>query len=83
MSDPTADPTHLERHGAGGPFLFGARTIADAFYAPVATRLHSYGVPVGPASQAYCEAIFADPAFLSWEAAAKAELWTIASVDAL
>ncbi len=71
------------RHGAGGPFLFGARTIADAFYAPVATRLRTYGVPVQPATQAYCEAIFADAAFLAWEAAAKAEPWTIGVTDAL
>jgi glutathione S-transferase len=72
-----------ERHGAGGPFLFGARTIADAFFAPVATRLRTYGVPVQPESRAYCDAIFADPAFLAWEEAAKAEPWTIPSTDAL
>jgi glutathione S-transferase len=71
------------RHGSGGPFLFGARTIADAFYAPVATRLRTYGVAVQPATQAYCEAIFADPAFRAWEAAAEAEPWSIASTDAL
>jgi glutathione S-transferase len=72
-----------ERHGAGGPFLFGARTIADAFFAPVATRLRTYGVPVQPATQAYCEAIFADRAFRAWEAAASAEPWSIAVTDAL
>lgn len=72
-----------ERYGAGGPFLFGARTIADAFYAPVATRLRTYGVPIRPASQAYCEAIFSDAAFRAWEAAAIAEPWTLPSTDAL
>jgi glutathione S-transferase len=72
-----------ERYGAGGPFLFGARTIADAFFAPVATRLRTYGVPVQPTSAAYCETIFADPAFVTWEAAATAEPWTIAQTDAL
>src|SRR5271168_2219848 len=61
-----------DRHGAGGPFLFGARTIADAFFAPVATRLRTYGVAIKPATQAYCEAIFADPAFRAWEAAGEA-----------
>lgn len=71
------------RYGAGGPFLFGARTIADAFYAPVATRLRTYGVRVQPATQAYCDAILGDPAFLAWEAASIAEPWTIASTDAL
>ena len=72
-----------DRFGAGGPFLFGTRTIADAFYAPVATRLRTYGVPLRPASQAYCEAIFADPAFRAWEAAAIEEPWTIGVTDAL
>jgi glutathione S-transferase len=72
-----------DRYGATGPFLFGARTIADAFYAPVATRLRTYGVPVQPATQAYCDAIFSDPAFRTWEAAAEAEPWSIAVTDAL
>jgi glutathione S-transferase len=72
-----------ERHGAGGPFLFGARTIADAFYAPVATRLRTYGVAVQPATQAYCDAIFADPAFRAWEAAGAGEPWVIAQTEAL
>lgn len=71
------------RYGAGGPFLFGARTIADAFYAPVAARLRTYGVPLQPVSQAYAAAIFADPAFRAWEAAAEAEPWTIAQAEAL
>jgi glutathione S-transferase len=71
------------RFGKGGPFLFGARTIADAFFAPVATRLRTYGVAVQPATQAYCDAIFADPAFRAWESAGEKEPWTIAQTDAL
>jgi glutathione S-transferase len=72
-----------DRYGAGGPFLFGTRTLADAFYAPVATRLRTYSVPMRPASQAYCEAIFADAAFRAWEAAASVEPWTIPETDAV
>jgi len=30
--------------GGGGPFLFGAFAIADAMYAPVATRFQTYGL---------------------------------------
>jgi glutathione S-transferase len=71
------------RYGAGGEFLFGRRTIADAFYAPVATRLRTYGVPVAPGTRAYCEAVFADGAFRAWEAAAEAEEWTMPQADAL
>jgi glutathione S-transferase len=66
-----------ERYGGGGAFLFGAKTIADAFFAPVATRFRSYGVAIAPGSTAYCEAIFADPAFRAWEDAAGRETWAI------
>lgn len=66
-----------------GPFLFGGKSIADAMYAPVCTRLRTYGVAVAPAAQAYCEAIFADADFRDWEAAAAAEPWTIPQTDSL
>lgn len=76
--------SHLRKtYGAGGPFLFGARSIADAFYAPVATRLRTYDVDVSPVARAYCDAIFADDAFRAWEADAVAETWTIPQADAL
>lgn len=65
-------------HGAAGPFLFGARTLADAFFAPVCTRFRTYGVTLDPGATAYSEAVFADEAFLRWERDAKAEPWTIA-----
>src|ERR1700687_433527 len=41
------------RFGKGGPFLFGAFGGADAMYAPVVSRLHSYGLEVGPVSRGY------------------------------
>ena len=71
------------KHGGGGPFLFGRRSIADAMYAPVCTRLRTYGVAVDPVSQAYCDAVLDDDAFLAWERGAIAETWTIAQADAL
>jgi glutathione S-transferase len=71
------------RYGAAGPFLFGARTVADAFYAPVATRLRTYGVASSPTARAYCEALFADESFRAWEADAEAEAWTMPQADAL
>ncbi|WP_374370361.1 glutathione S-transferase family protein [Dongia sp.] len=64
-------------HGAG-PFLYGGFSAADAMYAPVATRFRTYGVPLDPVSAAYCEAIFAWPAFKEWEAAALTETAVIA-----
>lgn len=71
------------RYGAGGPFLFGARTIADAFFAPVVTRLRTYGVPLSASSAAYSEAVLSDPSFREWEAAAVAEPWALPATDAL
>lgn len=57
----------------GGPFLFGHFTIADAMYAPVATRFRTYGVGLEPIAQTYCEAILADPDMRDWEEAARME----------
>ena len=46
----------LERYG--GPFLFGAPTVADAMYAPVCTRFRTYSVPLDAELQRYCDTIF-------------------------
>jgi glutathione S-transferase len=72
-----------DRFGASGPFLFGARSIVDAFFAPVATRLRTYGVPLSANAAACCEAILSDRDFKDWEAAAEAEAWTIPQADEL
>jgi glutathione S-transferase len=61
------------RFGAGGPFLFGRFTIADAMYAPVATRLVTYQVPAAPEAAAYVKALYALPALQEWIAAARLE----------
>jgi glutathione S-transferase len=53
-----------------GPFLFGHYTVADAMYAPVATRFRTYGVKLGATATAYLEAVLSDPDFRAWEAAA-------------
>jgi glutathione S-transferase len=71
------------RYGARGPFLFGARSIADAMFAPVATRLRTYAIECPTAVRAYCEEIFADPSFLEWERAAIGESWVIQQTEAL
>lgn len=65
--------------GAAGPFLFGGFTIADAFYAPVATRLRTYAVAIDEACQSYVDTIYGLPAFQEWHQAAKAEKWIIAA----
>jgi glutathione S-transferase len=60
-------------HGRGGPFLFGLFTIADAMYAPVVSRLRTYGVEVGEVAQAYADAVWALPAMQEWGAEAARE----------
>jgi glutathione S-transferase len=62
-----------ERFGAGGPFLFGHFTVADAFFAPVTIRFTAYGVQLPPVAQQYVETIQALPAMQEWMAAGRAE----------
>jgi glutathione S-transferase len=69
------------RFGTGGPFLFGAFSIADAMYAPVVTRFKTYGVDLDPVSRAYSDAILALPAMQSWYAGAHREPWIIAKYE--
>ena len=66
------------RFGAGGPFLFGAFGAADAMYAPVVLRLHTYDVEVGAPARAYMAAVMALPAWVKWHAAALKESWVLA-----
>ena len=59
----------------GGPFLAGERfTAVDAFFAPVAFRIRTYGLDVG-AGQAWVDHMLAQPAMLDWERQALAESW--------
>lgn len=59
----------------GGPYLAGAAFSAvDAFFAPVAYRVRTYGLDVGK-GQAWVDHIIAHPAMQAWEAAALKEEW--------
>jgi glutathione S-transferase len=72
-----------EEHAAKGAFLFGERTLADAFFVPVCTRFRTYGVELAPAAVSYVQTLLADPDFQAWERAAVAEPWTIAQTEAI
>jgi glutathione S-transferase len=63
--------------GAGGPFLFGAFSAADAMYAPLATRLDTYSVPLDATTRSYVDAILSLPAFQEWRSAAMKEAWIV------
>ena len=66
----------------GGPWLAGPEFSAvDAFFAPVAFRIRTYGLDVGK-GQAWVERILAHPAMREWEAAALAEEWREISHEA-
>ncbi len=66
----------------GGPYLFGAkRSLADAMYAPVCTRLRTYDVKLDKLSAGYCETILAMPEMLEWTAAALQEPEEIDELD--
>jgi glutathione S-transferase len=65
------------KFGAGGPFLFGSFSAADAMYAPVVSRFHTYSWPLEPDVAAYAKAVRELPAYRAWQAAANAEPWVI------
>ncbi len=62
---------------AEGEFLFSDFGAADAFFAPVVTRLDIYALELAPAARAYCDRILALPAFRQWREDARAESWVI------
>ena len=67
----------------GGPYLFGERSMADAMYAPVVTRLRTYDVAVtDPASRAWCARILALPELQEWTEAALLEPEAIDELEA-
>src|SRR5262249_55467973 len=64
--------------GKRGAFLLGKWSAADAMYAPVVSRFHTYGVEVGAAARAYMDAVMALPAWKEWAVAALKEEWVLA-----
>jgi glutathione S-transferase len=61
------------RFGQGGELLFGQFTVADAFYAPVATRFLTYAVALPPVAQRYADALLRMTAVREWVAQARRE----------
>lgn len=65
------------RFGAGGPFLFGKFSAADAMYAPIVSRFETYQIDVSAPVAAYMQAMIALPAWQEWRGAALKEIWVI------
>jgi glutathione S-transferase len=60
----------------GGPWLAGRDfTAVDAFYAPMAFRVRTYGLDVGVAGQNWVDHIIAHPEMRLWEQEALTEPW--------
>ncbi len=57
----------------GGPWLCGAYSAADAFYAPVAARIAGYGLDVSESAAAYVRAHLEEPSFRAWREMALTE----------
>jgi glutathione S-transferase len=65
------------KFGRGGAFLFGAFGAADAMYAPMVSRFHTYAVEVSGAAREYMGAMVALPAWTDWRDAARRESWVL------
>mgnify|MGYP001794111078 FL=1 len=59
---------HAGKFKTDGPWLFGAYSLADAFYAPVCARFIGYDLPISDAARTYCKTTISDPAFKAWRA---------------
>jgi glutathione S-transferase len=57
----------------GGPFLFGAFGIPDAYFAPVAARIRTYALAVPAPVSSYVERLLASPGVAAWIEGALAE----------
>ena len=66
------------KYGAGGPFLFGSFGAADAMFAPVVWRFHTYAVEVSSTALSYMRAMMALPSWNEWRDAARRETWVLA-----
>lgn len=67
-----------DRYGAGGPFLFGAWSAADAVFTPVASRFRTYGIDLPASLEAYQTAVLETAAMRQWADLAAAERESIA-----
>jgi glutathione S-transferase len=65
------------KFGADGPFLFGPFGAADAMYAPVVWRFHTYAVDISATARSYMQAMMALPAWSEWREAARRESWVL------
>ncbi|MCP5150039.1 MAG: glutathione S-transferase family protein [Ectothiorhodospiraceae bacterium] len=61
------------RFGAGGPWLCGRFSIADAMFAPVASRFVTYAVTLDETTWGWVDTLMSHPAMREWLRAGAAE----------
>jgi glutathione S-transferase len=66
---------------SGGPFLFGAYSVADAMYVPAATRFVTYAIPRSPEADRYIRQVTTEPHAAAWIAAAEKDTRPLARTD--
>ncbi len=69
--------------GAAGPYLFGDFSVADAMFAPIVCRFHSYNVALPPVAAAYAATLRSHPALVEWHRDALQETEAHAHYDKL
>jgi len=69
--------------GAGGDLLFGSRSLADTFYAPIAFRFRTYGIETHDEATAWLEALLNLPPMRDWAMKAESEGHPAPAFDAL
>jgi glutathione S-transferase len=64
------------------PFMFGELSAADAYFAPICSRLETYKLPVKKQTRAYMEAVFSTAAFQYWKREGLKESWIVPEDEA-
>ncbi|MXU64471.1 glutathione S-transferase [Oceanomicrobium pacificus] len=67
--------------GMEGNWLFGAYSLADVFYAPVASRITTYALPVSEPAAAYVTRVIESGPFREWREAGLAEKYVQPGYD--
>lgn len=71
----------LQDYGAGGGWLFGEFSIADAMFSPVLFRFQTYGAGLSPVAERYLKRALSDATLREWQDAAEREGHPLAEVD--
>ena len=58
---------------SGGPYLFGESSLPAAYFAPVASRVRTYALPIPPEAAAWAARVLASPGVAAWVEDALAE----------